>query len=193
LLLQSPQHNCVQDAATFSRLLCASKQIRETLLHAAVGCIQAQVPRCCSSASTDRCFVQWLCKQWEYGTLKTLQVDADDFFPDLSMQLAEQLQVLQLHQQQPQLSSSADKLVQQQVGAGVGLHVRQGPPAACGLPSAGLPCEQFSAIAAAPVWFGPGQSRRTPSIFVSWHVCGKLLHFVWRLAACSSCLHGEAR
>ena len=95
LLLQCPRRNAVQDAATFARLLCVSKQLQGPLLAAAQGCIRAEVPRCCSSASTDRSVVQWLCQHVRLGTIRHVEVEADDFHPDLYALLSKELQLQQ--------------------------------------------------------------------------------------------------
>jgi hypothetical protein len=116
LLLQSQQNNCVQDAATFSRLLCVNKQLQHSLLYAAVGCIKAGVPRCFSGAKTDISMVHWLVQHVGLGTIRHIEIEADDFHPDLYILLSEQLQKLPLHAAtaaaKPSASPRAHQLLQ---------------------------------------------------------------------------------
>lgn len=72
LLLQMPsQHqNCVQEAATFSRLLCVSQSLRRVLRDAAIGCVDAVVPAYHSCSKLDQSMVRWLTKHLALGTLR---------------------------------------------------------------------------------------------------------------------------
>lgn len=205
LLLQSQQHNCIQDAATFSRLLCVSRQLQDSVLYSAIGCIQAKVPRCCSSAKTDRSMVHWLVRHMQLGTIRHVEIEADDFYPDPYILLSEQLQKLQRHgataaadtsalpqgnQQQLLLlqgycrSTNAAHEQQQSAQQQPGLDSYQAAP---GLKPAvdgdqhqdsvtGSSNARMTLPHCTPILSSRGMRTRLPSIFVSWHVCGKCAH-----------------
>lgn len=197
LLLQSQQHNCAQDAVTFSRLLCVGKQLRKDLLHAAVGCIHAEVPRHSSSARTDRSMVHWLCLHMKLGTFRHVEVDADDFYPDLYLYLAEQLQNLHcpappciqvVQQQQQQGSGSVSNLC----GACVHDDVRmQGTQPQQQMLLASAEAAGSCSDSTASATKARTCNLMMPGIFVSWHVCGEssAMQPSWQhdLVSCASC------
>jgi hypothetical protein len=180
LLLQSEQYTCVQDAETFSRLMCVSSQVRNLLLHAAVGCLLAEVPRYHSSARTERSMVQWLVRHVKASNIRALHVEADDFFPDLYIILAGQLQ---------ETAAAAGNAGHQQHQTALrpGYSAMQSwsacPSAAAGWEQqpAGLLAKPASSdTSQAEAGSGPqalssshAQHIRRPHVTISWHVCGE--------------------
>jgi len=77
IVLQSHQPNCLQDAATFSRLLCTNSQLRETMLQAAAGGHLTVTWPTSSFEGDLRSMVQWLEQHVRLRTLKHLELCGD--------------------------------------------------------------------------------------------------------------------
>lgn len=60
IVLQHQQHNALHDAANFSRLLCVSRALRNSLLDAAVGRLVLSLPSQAAGWSSSRSLTLWL-------------------------------------------------------------------------------------------------------------------------------------
>lgn len=163
LLLQSQQRSCVQEASTFSRLLCVNKKLHDMLLYAAVGCIRADVPKYHSSAQADRCLVRFLIRHMNLGTIKCLQLDADDFSPDLYLQLVQHMHP----------SLAADASACSQLHSRVHEHQKAAAQWNASLTSAAQNVDQPGAVHSATAEGADAAFFRAPVVLVSWHVCGE--------------------
>jgi hypothetical protein len=183
LLLQSQQYTCVQDAETFSILLCVSRQVRIQLLHAAVGCLLAEVPRYHSCASTERSMLHWLISHVRAGNIRALHVEADDFFPDLYIILAGQLQetaaaagnARQQQQQQHQaaLSRGYSAAKPWPVCTNAAAGWMQQPAGQLESPAPNSTAHPDAAAGPKGLTLSPTQHTRQPHVTISWHVCGE--------------------
>jgi hypothetical protein len=76
LVLQNEQHNALQDAMPFSRLLCVNQQLRQALLASAVGRITLCLPSQ-AACSSHRSMILWLQQHLRLHTLKQVQLLQD--------------------------------------------------------------------------------------------------------------------
>lgn len=77
IVLQSHQPNCLQDAATFSSLLCTNSQLREAMLQAAAGGHLTVTWPTSTFEGDVRSMVQWLEQHVRLRTLKHLELGGD--------------------------------------------------------------------------------------------------------------------
>jgi len=185
ILLQSQQHYCVQDAITFSRLLCVSRELQQALISAAGGCLRARVPVHCDCVSTQhpQCMIQWLLHHLALRNTKVLEVEASDLNPDVHETLARHLQQLL---QDPVLHQQRQQQQQQTTMPGPfnpSLRLTAGSAADMGRSLMVLPTAAAAAVSLpSGVHNVAGRNTskpdtltryRAPLILVSWHVCGK--------------------
>lgn len=76
VVLQSDQSNALHDAATFSRLLCVSQQLKSRLLSAAAGRLTLKLPaRGYDEVTYGSSLVQWMMRHIFMGNLKCVKKD----------------------------------------------------------------------------------------------------------------------
>lgn len=78
LVLHCQSHNALQEAETFSRMLCVNKQLRSTMLVAALGRITVSWPSNAVTEHKYRGMLLWLQQHVHLQTLKQL-----DLLPDV--------------------------------------------------------------------------------------------------------------
>lgn len=77
LVLHNQQHNALQDAETFSRLLCANKQLRSAMLGAAAARLTLSWPTAALAEHKHRSMALWLQQHLQLQTIKQLQLLQD--------------------------------------------------------------------------------------------------------------------
>lgn len=178
LLLHSEQHQyCVQDATTFSRLLCVSRQLQEELLPAATGCLQLKVSKYQGCVTTSHCLVQWIAQHLALGTLRRIEVEASDFHPVVHEALAQLLATEDeggAHAAQPKQQCSGAwpvrslQRVLTMLAAGSWAAAEPSRASAVVKPTAAAAADPVSGPIVPAAW----SSHKRPMVTLSWHVCG---------------------